>query len=89
MLSTSKPIAAGTRALVRVPTGKDGAPLDVVAETLDCRSTTQGRSSAYLIRFRFPGPPTLSNDDRESIITYIYEQQRMLLRLRRLIRQTA
>ena len=89
MLSTNKPIAAGTRALVRVPTGRDGAPLDVVAETLDCRSTTQGRSSAYLIRFRFFGSPTLTNDDRESIITYIFEQQRVLLKLRRMLRQTA
>jgi c-di-GMP-binding flagellar brake protein YcgR len=89
MISTSKPIAAGTRALVRVPSGRDGAPIDVPAETLDCRSTTQGRSSAYLIRFRFPGPPALSNDDRESIISYIYEQQRILLRLRRLIKQSA
>jgi len=89
MLSTNKPIAAGTRALVRVPTGKDGAPLDVVAETLDCRSTTQGRSSAYLIRFRFFGSPTLTQEDRESIISYIYEQQRVMLKLRRMMRQTA
>ena len=89
MVSTNKPIAAGTRALVRVPTGKDGAPLDVVAETLDCRSTTQGRSSAYLIRFRFFGSPTLTAEDRESIISYIYEQQRILLKLRRMLRQTA
>lgn len=89
MLSTNKPIPAGTRALVRVPTGKDGSPLDVVAETLDCRSTNQGRTGAYLIRFRFSGAPTLSQEDRESIISYIYEQQRILLRLRRMFRQTA
>lgn len=89
MLSTTKPIAAGTRALVRVPSGRDGAPMDVVAETLDCRSTTQGRASAYLIRFRFPGPPALSTEDRESIISYIFEQQRILLRLRRLIGESA
>jgi len=89
MLSTGKPIAAGTRALLRVPSGKDGSPMDIVAESLDCRSASHGRFNAYLVRFRFPDSPTLRSDDREAIIAYIYEQQRTLLRLRRFIGQQA
>jgi hypothetical protein len=107
MLSVRQPISAGSRAVLRIPSGREGEPMDVIAECLECRDTTPvdpdrswGRADAppnpagsaartYLARFRFAGPPMLDNDDREAIIAFIFEQQRMMLRLRRLVQHGA
>ena len=72
--------------LVRVPAGRQGDLLDVESDTLDCRVASQGAARIYLIRLRFLGPPDLTEEDREEIVAYIFEQQRMLLRNRKLLR---
>ena len=69
-----------------MPTGKQGDLLDVESDALDCRVAAQGLARIYLIRLRFLGPPHLTEEDREEIIAYIFEQQRMLLRNRKLLR---
>ena len=86
LLASGKPVPGGLRVLVRVPTGKQGDLLDVESDALDCRVATQGLARIYLIRLRFLGPPHLSEDEREEIVAYIFEQQRMLLRTRKLLR---
>lgn len=80
------PLPAGVEVSVRVPTGKEGDSIAVDAEVLDCHVASQGRARVYLLRVRFFGPPRLSPDDREAIIAYIHEQQRMMLRTRKLLR---
>ena len=86
LLASGKPVPSGLRVLVRVPTGKQGDLLDVESDALDCRVAAQGLARIYLIRLRFLGPPHLTEEDREEIIAYIFEQQRMLLRNRKLLR---
>jgi len=86
LLASGKPVPSGLRVLVRVPTGKQGDLLDVESDALDCRVASQGLARIYLIRLRFLGPPDLTEEDREEIVAYIFEQQRMLLRNRKLLR---
>ena len=86
LLASGKPVPSGLRVLVRVPAGREGDLLDVESDALDCRVATQGLAKIYLIRLRFLGPPHLTEEDREEIVAYIFEQQRMLLRTRRLLR---
>ncbi|MGI4787436.1 MAG: flagellar brake protein [Janthinobacterium lividum] len=86
LLASGKPVPGGLRVLVRVPTGKLGDLLDIESDALDCRVATQGLARIYLIRLRFLGPPHLTEEDREEIVAYIFEQQRMLLRNRKLLR---
>jgi len=84
LLSAPKPVPGGLR--VRVPTGKTGALLDVDGDVLDCRVASQGLARVYLIRVRFLGPPVLTEEERDEIVAYIFEQQRLLLRTRKLLR---
>ena len=86
LLASGKPVPSGLRVLVRVPAGREGDLLDVESDALDCRVATQGLARIYLIRLRFLGPPHLTEEDREEIVAYIFEQQRMLLRNRKLLR---
>jgi c-di-GMP-binding flagellar brake protein YcgR len=86
LLASGKPVPGGLRVVVRVPTGKQGDLLDVDSDALDCRVATHGLARIYLIRLRFLGPPHLTEEDREEIVAYIFEQQRMLLRNRKLLR---
>lgn len=86
LLASGKPVPSGLRVLVRVPTGKQGDLLDVESDALDCRVASQGLARIYLIRLRFLGPPHLTEEEREEIVAYIFEQQRMLLRNRKLLR---
>lgn len=86
LLASGKPVPSGLRVLVRVPAGRQGDLLDVESDALDCRVATQGLARIYLIRLRFLGPPHLTEEDREEIVAYIFEQQRMLLRNRKLLR---
>ena len=86
LLASPKPVLGGLRVSVRIPTGKAGDPREVEADALDCRVTTQGTTRTYLVRLRFLGPPLLTEEDREEIVAYIFEQQRFLLRNRKLLR---
>ena len=86
LLASGKPVLGGLRVLVRVPAGRQGDLLDVESDALDCRVAAQGLARIYLIRLRFLGPPHLTEEDREDIVAYIFEQQRMLLRNRKLLR---
>jgi len=86
LLASPKPLLGGLKVSVRIPTGKQGNLLEVEADALDCRVTTQGTSRTYLVRLRFPGPPLLTEEERDEIVAYIFEQQRFLLRSRKLLR---
>ena len=86
LLASPKPVLGGLRVSVRIPTGKAGDPLEVEADALDCRVTTHGTARTYLVRLRFLGPPLLTEEDRDEIVAYIFEQQRFLLRNRKLLR---
>jgi len=86
LLAASKPVLGGLRVTVRIPAGKQGELIDVEADALDCRVATQGLSRIYLVRLRFLTPPDLSEEDRDEIVAYIFEQQRVLLRNRKLLR---
>jgi hypothetical protein len=86
LLSAAKPVPAGIEVSVRVPAGKAGGAIPIDAEALDCHVATQGRARVFLIRLRFFAHPRLSDEDREEIIAYIHEQQRVMLRNRKLLR---
>ena len=86
LLASPKPVPGGLRVLVRVPTGKEGSLLELESDSLDCRVATQGASRIYLVRLRFLGPPHITDEEREEIVAYIFEQQRVMLRNRRLLR---
>ncbi len=86
LVASGKPVPSGLRVVVRVPAGRQGDLLDVESDALDCRVASQGRARIYLVRLRFVGPPSLTEEDREEIVAYIYDQQRMLLKTRKLLR---
>ncbi len=86
LLASAKPVPSGLRVLVRVPAGRQGDLMDVESDALECRVAAQGHARIYLIRLRFLGPSHLTEEDREEIIAYIFEQQRILLRNRKLLR---
>lgn len=82
LLAVGRPLPAGLAVSLRIPTGKDGSLIPADAETLGCQVTMQGNSRVYFARLRFT---SLSDDDREAIIAYIHEQQRIVLRRRKLL----
>lgn len=87
LLSVHKPpIPPDITVVVRIPTGREGYSLAVEAEVLECRVASQGASRVYLARLRFFAAPRLSEEDRDAIIAYIHEQQRLMLRTRKLLR---
>jgi c-di-GMP-binding flagellar brake protein YcgR len=86
LLAAPKPVLGGLRVSVRVPTGKQGDLLEVEGDVLDCRVASQGPARIYLVRLRFLGPPSLTETERDEIVAYIFEQQRLLLRSRKLLR---
>lgn len=86
LLAASKPVPSGLEVSVRVPSGKDGSALPVEGCVLDCRVATQGASRIFLIRVQFADAPQFPDADRDEIIAYIFEQQRFLLRTRKLLR---
>ena len=81
-----QPIPMGVEVVVRVPSGRDGEAISVDALTLDCRVATRGASQAYLVRVRFYEHPRFPEEDREAVIAYLHEQQRLMLRARKLLR---
>ena len=86
LLAAAKPLPAGVGVAVRVPAGVDGHALDVEAEVLDCQVAARGAARVYLIRLRFFDPPRLPPEDREAIIAQIFQQQRLMLKGRKLLR---
>ncbi len=83
LLAVGKPLPAGLAASVRIPSGKAGELISVDAETLDCHVTTQGNARVYFARLHFLPMP---DRDREAIVEFIHEQQRVLLRSRKMRR---
>ena len=86
LLAAAKPVPAGLGVAVRVPAGVEGYALDVEAKVLDCHVASRGASHVYLIRLRFYDPPRLTKEDREAIIAHIFQQQRLMLKGRKLLR---
>jgi c-di-GMP-binding flagellar brake protein YcgR len=86
LLSCARPVPAGLSVSVRVPAGVEGDPLNVEAEVLDCHVASQGASRVFLVRLRFYDPPRLDPADREAIIAHIFQQQRLMLKGRKLLR---
>jgi c-di-GMP-binding flagellar brake protein YcgR len=87
LLASPKPIRMGLLVKVRIPVGREGERIDVSAEALDCRVAAQGSARIFLVRLQFLGPPDLSIEDRDLIVAYIFEQQRIILRNRKLFRK--
>ena len=83
LLAVGRPLPAGLVVSLRIPTGNDGSLMPVDAETLGCQVTMQGSSRVYFARLRFT---SLTDDNRDAIIAYIHEQQRIFLRSRKLLR---
>lgn len=90
LLLTLRDVPAGTKVMMRVPIGRDGFPTDIKAEVLEC-IPAHGKVAGYHARFRFDNGQDLklSEDEQEGINHYLYEQQRMMLRVRKLIRGKA
>lgn len=86
LLASSKPVPGGVTVSLRVPVGKDGDSINVEGEVLDCHVVTQGLGRVFLVRVRFYGAPRVLEEDREGIVNFIYEQQRIMLRNRKLLR---
>ncbi|HEX5323792.1 MAG TPA: PilZ domain-containing protein [Capsulimonadaceae bacterium] len=90
LLATNREVAAGAHVIVRVPMGRDGFPTDIKAEALEC-APVHGKLASFHIRLRFDNGKDfkLTEDEQEGINHYLYEQQRMMLRVRRLMRGKA
>ena len=87
LLETSVPLAKGQRIRVSVPTGKAGVPVDVAADVLEAFARVERGKTVHLSRARFVtgGSQAVHIDTREEIVAYIFEQQRHMLRVRKLM----
>jgi c-di-GMP-binding flagellar brake protein YcgR len=85
MIATNHPVGIGANVLIRIPVDKQGGLMDVESEALDCRTAEEGLSRAYIVRLKFHGPPSLTKEERDGIISYIFEQQRIMLKTRRIL----
>jgi len=79
------PIPVGVTVVLKVPAGRDGTILPVEARSLGCDVANRGAVRTYLARLQFT-ESALDTGDREEIIAFIHEQQRLMLGTRKLLR---
>ena len=88
LLMTATLLVSGERIVVGVPAGRSGGFVDVAADVLEAAARTERGRTAYMARLRYAasGSDAITFDLREEIVAYIFEQQRLMLRTRKLMR---
>lgn len=87
MLAVVEPVAESMRLVVQTPTGKDGLVIDVVCEVIGCAPRPDRSRFGHAARLRFvDGASGISEQDRDLVIAYVFEQQRYMLKARKLAR---
>jgi len=84
-LSTEETVTPGHRIVVQTPSGKEGNIVDMVCEAIACvpRSVRAHRSFAVRLKF-VDGCSVAAEEERDAIVAYVFEQQRLMLRARKL-----
>lgn len=87
LLCTPTEIRIGQRIMVAVPVGKSGYVVDIAGDVLDTSVHVDRGRASYMARVRFvsTGQLAICPETREEIVTYIFEQQRLMLRTRKLM----
>ncbi len=86
LLVTRSALPPGERIRVIIPVGKDGTPTYLAADILESLNRPDTERAGFLARARFVtgGTQAVSQETREGIMKYIFEQQRLMLRARKL-----
>ena len=85
LLSTDESVSPGCKLLVQTPSGKDGHTVDMVAEVIDCVARSVRTRRWFAVRLKFvDGTSRAAEEERDAIVAYVFEQQRLMLRARKL-----
>jgi c-di-GMP-binding flagellar brake protein YcgR len=86
MLCTHTEVSPHQKIIVATPAGRSGGLIDVAADVLETKIETVNGKCRFLVRAKFitEGSMAISSQDQEDIIHYIFEEQRLMLRTRKL-----
>jgi c-di-GMP-binding flagellar brake protein YcgR len=86
LLVTRSALTPGDRISVIIPVGKDGTPTYIAADILETLNRPEPERKGFLARARFVtgGSQAVSPETRDGIMKFIFEQQRLMLRARKL-----
>lgn len=87
LITTNCPMYEGALLSIMSPSGKEGEVMQVTAEVLEVREDLSLRQETKIARLRFDGSERahLTEEQRKGIVTYLFEQQRLMLQTRRLL----
>jgi c-di-GMP-binding flagellar brake protein YcgR len=87
LIETAGELPENALVTIDVPSGNDGEAMSVVAEVLEVREVLTLNQHKKIGRLRFDGGDRvqLTKDERDLLVRYIFEQQRMMLQTRRLL----
>ncbi|MDR3707926.1 MAG: PilZ domain-containing protein [Capsulimonadaceae bacterium] len=87
LLVTPHALTAGQRIWVALPAGKSGGFVDVAGDVLEALVQSDHGRVIHMARIRYvaTGVMAIHPDTREEIVAYIFEQQRLMLRTRKLM----
>jgi c-di-GMP-binding flagellar brake protein YcgR len=87
LLITDESLRHGAVVAIHIPSGTDGETMEVTAEVIDFVRDDLMNPHTSVVRLRFDGSNGvgLTNDQREQLVRYLFEQQRLMLQARRLL----
>jgi c-di-GMP-binding flagellar brake protein YcgR len=87
LITTNGPVYENAMVTINVPCGKEGDTMDVTAEILEVKEDPSLRQETKVARLRFDGSNkvSLTDQQRTGIVTYLFEEQRLMLQARRLL----
>jgi len=86
LLVTNTEVNPMQRIIVMTPVGQGNTGVELAADVLETRLEIGAEKNRYYVRTRFvsEGSQAISNEERELIIHYIFEEQRLMLKARKL-----
>ncbi len=87
LIATNGRISEGSLITVMVPAGHDAEAMEVCAEVLQVTDDFNAKQETTVARLRFDGSDRvmLADEHRKQLVTYLFEQQRLMLQARRLL----
>jgi c-di-GMP-binding flagellar brake protein YcgR len=87
LISCSEILLPGVEIVITIPSGREASMIDLKAEILEVSDFKPQRPRHFIARLRFSefGSDRVTQEHREEIARYVFEQQRLMLQTRRLL----